>query len=144
MNTNQSIMRKVSNAQAKDNRRLIEVYKNIDRDRPRICTGCGCRENLSHSHIVSRKDHELMAEEKNITFHCLSMGNKTGCAFKWEQTGQRLQLRDYIKNMEYIKSVRMDLFRTMIVKDTDYYMRHPDCEGLERNFDYLCNEYKGL
>jgi len=115
-------MKKVSSKEASNISALKKVYAIIDRDRAHICTGCGSSQHLSHSHLISRKYKEFMADPDNIQFHCQSIGEKKGCHDKWESSGVRLELRDYIQNMEYIKRVKHEQFRLMIMHDYAYWM----------------------
>ena len=80
-------------------------------ERPHYCTGCGrSGVPLSHSHLIPRsRRSDLVTEKKNITYHCLSMGERKGCHDIWESK-DRYRLLDYHKNMEYILEV-----------DTEYY-----------------------
>lgn len=135
-----------SNKQISEEAKLKKVYAKIDSEREPVCTGCGIGKNLSHSHLISRKHKEFMSDERNIKFHCQSANGKKGCAEKWENTGERLQLRDYIENMEYIKEVAPEIFRSMIVKDKDYYVNNTDIGDLcpSDNLDYLIENYKIL
>lgn len=80
-----------------------KVCKEIAEEREHKCTGCGRYDvPLSHSHLIRkswRKDLEACKE--NITYHCLSIGDRKGCHEKWEDGGRGLL--DYDTNMEIIK-----------------------------------------
>ena len=98
-------MKQISKKQSIINRELKKVYKEIYYDRGQFCTGCGTSENLSHSHLIPRsRRSDLTTDKRNITYHCLSMGGTVGCHDKWEGK-QRVELLDYVSNMEYIKEV---------------------------------------
>ena len=88
-------MKKVSDKQHKVHKELKKVYDEISDERGHYCTGCG------RSDLITDKD--------NITYHCLSIGNRKGCHDIWD-SGDRHKLLDYHKNIEYILSV-----------DTEYY-----------------------
>tara|TARA_R100000742_G_C4279010_1_gene102648 strand:- start:438 stop:776 length:339 start_codon:yes stop_codon:yes gene_type:complete len=96
-------MKKVSVKQSKINRELKKVYKEIELDRPHYCTGCGRSDvPLSHSHIIPRSRRpDLQTDKNNITYHCLSMGERRGCHEIWD-SGNKDSLLDYHKNIEYI------------------------------------------
>ena len=103
-------MKKISDKQKKEKRRLSIIYKEIAEERGHYCTGCGRSTNLSHSHIIPRsRRKDLVTDKRNITYHCLSVGEHKGCHDMWESK-ERDKLLDYCKNMEYILEV-----------DTEYY-----------------------
>lgn len=98
-------------------RKYIEVLKKIDKERGHICAGCGLKYVvLSHSHIISQKDckyygfEDLIYDENNIAFHCIGMYNDNDCHKRWENPTKRKELLDYEKNMEYIKSISIELY----------------------------------
>ena len=96
-------MKKVSNKQASVNKSLQKVYMELQDERGHYCTGCGRSDvPLSHSHLIPRSyNKSLETNKKNITYHCLSMGERVGCHTIWESK-ERHQLLDYPKNMETI------------------------------------------
>ena len=104
-------MKKISDKQKKENRRLSIIYNQIAEERGHYCTGCGKTGNLSHSHIIPRsRRKDLVTDKRNITYHCVIGPNGTkGCHQMWESK-DRTKLLDYHKNMEYILEV-----------DTEYY-----------------------
>jgi len=98
-------MRAVSKKQAKINNKLKKVYKEIAETRGHYCTGCGRSDvPLSHSHYIARsRRKDLETEPDNITYHCLSMGERKGCHQLWEGgIADKQKLLDYPKAMEYI------------------------------------------
>ena len=99
-------MRKISKKQNNINKELKKVYKEIELERGHYCSGCGRSDvPLSHSHIIPRSRRpDLITDKRNITYHCLSMGERTGCHDIWEGI-KRDRLLDYPKNMEYILEV---------------------------------------
>ena len=104
-------MKKISDKQKKEKRRLSIVYKEIAEERGHYCTGCGRSTNLSHSHIIPRsRRKDLVTDKRNITYHCLSIGEHKGCHDMLWESKERTKLLDYCKNMEYILEV-----------DTEYY-----------------------
>ena len=104
-------MKKVSDKQHKVHKELKKVYDEISDERGHYCTGCGRSDvPLSHSHLIPRsRRSDLITDKDNITYHCLSIGNRKGCHDIWD-SGDRHKLLDYHKNIEYILSV-----------DTEYY-----------------------
>ena len=104
-------MKKISDKQKKEKRRLSIIYNQISLERGHYCSGCGRYDvPLSHSHIIPRsRRKDLVTDKRNITYHCLSIGEHKGCHDMWE-TKERVKLLDYHKNMEYILEV-----------DTEYY-----------------------
>lgn len=135
---------KRSRSLSNKNKRLNEVYEKIDIDRDRICAGCGATKNLSHSHIISREDHELMDDPENITYHCLPMHDNAGCSYNWEQVGERVKLLDYKVNMEYIRKVRPELYRKMIIDDYYYYQKSTSCVCFPENYSYICTSLRNI
>lgn len=85
-----------------------------------VCTGClryqGGNIKLSHSHIISRADckrigrEDLISDRENLTYHCLTFAENTGCHQKWENPIERKTLNDYKKNIAYIKSINEELY----------------------------------
>ena len=104
-------MKKISDKQKKEKRRLSIIYNEIADERGHYCTGCGRPTNLSHSHLIPRsRRKDLVTDKRNITYHCVIGPNGTkGCHQLWESK-ERTKLLDYHKNMEYILEV-----------DTEYY-----------------------
>lgn len=92
-----------------DNKAMYQAYDEIALERQHVCTGCGSKNNLSHSHLVSRGDQELKAVKANIQYHCLSMGEKVGCHTLWEGV-DFWRLKDAYENMKYVYSVRPSHF----------------------------------
>ena len=106
-------MRKVSKKQAKINKELKRVYKEIADERGHYCTGCGRRDlPLSHSHYLARSRRpDLITDKENITYHCLSMGDRKGCHDLWEGgVADKQKLLDYPKAMEYILQNDTELY----------------------------------
>lgn len=96
-------MKQISKKQSVINRELRKVYKEIADERGHYCTGCGRADvPLSHSHLIPRSRRaDLQTDKNNITYHCLSMGERKGCHEMWEGV-DRHKLLDYYRNMEYI------------------------------------------
>lgn len=99
-------MKSISKKQSEINRKLGKVYMEIMEERGHYCTGCGRSDvPLSNSHLIPRsRRSDLICDKRNITYHCLSMGERKGCHEMWEGVG-RTMLLDYHKNMEYILEV---------------------------------------
>ena len=95
----------------------------ISETRDHKCTGGGRYSGqvaLSHSHIISRaKRPDLTCEYDNITYHCLSMGDYTGCHNIWENgtADEKMKLFDYEKNMSYIRRVDESLYNKLRIKE---------------------------
>ena len=98
----------MSKKQDKIKRQLNKIYHNILLEN-NSCSGCGKHGNavpLSFSHIIPRSRRgDLVTDRRNITLHCLSMGERTGCHTLWESTKHRHKLLDYFSNLAYIKEV---------------------------------------
>ena len=75
-----SKMKAISKKQSAINRELKRVYKEMELTRGHYCTGCGRSDvALSHSHYIARsRRKDLETDPNNITYHCLSMGERTG------------------------------------------------------------------
>ena len=103
----------VSKKQAASNRKLKKVYEEIANERGHYCTGCGKSSvdvPLSHSHLIPRsRRKDLETDKRNITYHCLSMGDRKGGHDMWEST-QRVKLLDYHKNMETILELDVEYY----------------------------------
>jgi hypothetical protein len=97
------MLNRVSKKQSKVNKELKKVYTELANERPAYCTGCGRSDvPLSHSHLIPRSYNKSLETNKdNITYHCLSMGERKGCHEIWEGK-DRSNLLDYPKNMETI------------------------------------------
>lgn len=116
----------------------------MDIEADKFCTGCGSPHNLSHSHIISRKDHDLMSDPRNVTYHCLPVYGRNGCSDKWEQVGERVFLNDYKSNMEYIREVRPEIFRKMIVDDYYFFQKNLKFACIPENYSYICRAIRDL
>lgn len=127
----QAPIRQRSAKQAEIEREYHKTIAYMDLHEDHICSGCGRYQGgeirLSHSHIISRdqcKDNGmpmLIAERKNITYHCLTFGNHKGCHSKWESNSERRELLDYEQNMAYIEQTIPSLYRELILKEDLYY-----------------------
>ena len=106
-------MRAVSKKQAAINKELKRVYKEIEETRGHYCTGCGRSDvPLSHSHYIARsRRKDLETDIDNITYHCLSIGERKGCHQLWEGgIADKQKLLDYPKAMEYILENDTELY----------------------------------
>ena len=101
----------VSKKEDKAKRKLKKVYEEIAHERGHYCTGCGRSDvPLSHSHLIPRsRRKDLEADKRNITYHCLSMGERRGCHDMWESI-ERIKLLDYHKNMETILELDVEYY----------------------------------
>lgn len=110
-------MRKTSKKQSAINRELQKVYKKIEESRDHYCTGCNRYDvPLSHSHYIARsRRKDLETDIDNITYHCLSMGERKGCHQLWEGgLSDKQKLLDYPDAMEYIERVDQELYYLLI------------------------------
>jgi 5-methylcytosine-specific restriction endonuclease McrA len=102
----------VSKKQDKIKRQLNKIYHEILLER-NTCFGCGKHGNavpLSFSHIIPRSRRgDLVTDRRNITLHCLSMGERKGCHEIWESR-DRDKLLDYFSNLAYIKEVDKEYY----------------------------------
>jgi 5-methylcytosine-specific restriction endonuclease McrA len=102
----------VSKKQDKIKRQLNKIYNEILLER-NTCSGCGKHGNavpLSFSHIIPRSRRgDLITDRRNITLHCLSMGERKGCHEIWESR-DRDKLLDYFSNLAYIKEVDKEYY----------------------------------
>ena len=125
----------VSAKQSEINKRIKAAYAEMDEDvENRYCVGCGTGYSLTHSHLISRKDHELADDLGNISFHCLK------CHRKWESVGLRMELMSYIDHLEYIRNVRPEIFNKMIVDDYEWLLSG-DSEAILENEFYVVREH---
>jgi hypothetical protein len=106
-------MRAISKKQSKINRELKKVYNYIAETRGHYCSGCGRSDvPLSHSHYIARsRRKDLETDPDNITYHCLSIGERKGCHSLWEGgVADKQKLLDYPKAMEYILEKDTELY----------------------------------
>ncbi len=106
-------MKAISKKQSKINRELKKVYEYIAETRGHYCTGCGRSDvPLSHSHYIARsRRKDLETDPNNITYHCLSMGERKGCHQLWEGgIADKQKLLDYPLAMEYILEKDTELY----------------------------------
>ena len=103
----------MSKKQEKIKRELRKIYHEILLDK-NCCAGCGKHGNavpLSFSHIIPRSRRgDLVTDRRNITLHCLSMGERVGCHTLWESAKDRDKLLDYFHNLAYIKEVDLEYY----------------------------------
>ena len=102
----------MSKKQDKIKRQLNKIYHEILLER-NTCSGCGKHGNavpLSFSHIIPRSRRgDLVTDRRNITLHCLSIGERKGCHEIWESR-DRDKLLDYFSNLAYIKEVDKEYY----------------------------------
>lgn len=113
-------IKKLSPKKAEIKKQLTLVYKEMDYITEPVCTGCdryqGGDIKLSHSHIISQKECEeigrpdLITNIDNLTYHCMSFAGNKGCHLIWENPKRRSELKDYQKNMRFIKLASIDLW----------------------------------
>lgn len=115
------MLKKISKKAQKKRQELFKVYSEIAETREHKCTGCGrYNYSLSHSHIIPRSRRpDLTTDIKNITYHCLSMGEIIGCHDIWEHgtMEEKKMLLDYESNMDYIKSVDDEYYNLLKLKE---------------------------
>ena len=128
----------VSAKQSEINKRIKVAYEIMDEDvENRYCKGCGVGSSLTHSHIISRKGHELCDDLDNIEFLCMK------CHCKWESVGLRMELMSYIDSMKYIKSVRSEIWKKNIVDDYEWLVNN-DADVIVENEFYVKREFKKM
>ncbi len=120
-----SIKRK-SSKQIEIDTKLRLAYADMDYTEEKVCSGClkyqGGDIKLSHSHIISQKDckqigrEDLIYDKINITYHCMNFGENEGCHLKHENPKRRHELKDYQKNIEFIKSVSQEMYLKYVSK----------------------------
>lgn len=102
----------MSKKQNKIKRQLNKIYSEILLER-NTCSGCGQHGNavpLSFSHIIPRSRRgDLVTDRRNITLHCLSIGERKGCHEIWESRDKD-KLLDYFSNLAYIKEVDQEYY----------------------------------
>jgi hypothetical protein len=116
-------VRQVSKKEQARKRKLSEVYKKIDNERDHKCSGCGQRDFLSHSHLITQKNKTYQCDEQNIVFDCLQrivldgFGNE-GCHQRWE-SGKIEKLRTLInwrERVDYIKDKDSVMYNKVMVQ----------------------------
>ena len=102
----------MSKKQDEVKRKLNKIYSEILLERNN-CSGCGqsgYAVPLSFSHLIPRSRRgDLVTDRRNITLHCLSMGERKGCHEIWESI-ERHKLLDYFTNLAYIKEVDQEYY----------------------------------
>lgn len=109
--------RQISEKQKRANVRIADTYAQMAKQREHVCTGCGTRDRLSHSHLIPRsRRKDLEADPNNITYHCLSIGEIVGCHDIWEHGSleDKMRLNDFYKNMHYIQQVDFEYYNLLI------------------------------
>ena len=106
----------ISKKEQTQKRKLKKVYKEIAEERGHYCTGCGRSDvPLRHSHLIPKsRRKDLETDKRNITYHCLDMGERKGCHTIWESK-DRCMLLDYHKNLE--KILEMDVEYYYLISD---------------------------
>lgn len=104
------------------NSRLKAAYEAIDRERDKVCSGCGRWQGgeirLSHSHIISRANckaigrPELIYDEHNITYHCMDFGHHRGCHRRHEQGDPTLL--DHAHNLAFVRAHSEQLYQRLV------------------------------
>jgi len=114
-----SPIKKISKKEAKNISNKKKAYKVREETRDKVCTGCGSTQNLSHSHLVPvGQNKSLESMPSNITYHCLSIGDKIGCHDIWEHDREgRKYLKDYKRNLDIIKKIDYDYYLLIIGKE---------------------------
>lgn len=88
---------------------MLQIYDEVTEP---VCTGCGKYSGvvaLSHSHIISRADckrigrPDLIADDRNIKYHCLDLGEHKGCHRKHEARDKTLL--DWDEKLEFVKGI---------------------------------------
>lgn len=103
---------------------IIRAYEEIALERPHVCTGCGTKKHLSHSHLIPKSYRKnLEAVKENIALHCLSI-EKVGCHHKWEGM-QAPELKDFIANMLYIYQIDRVYFWKKYFKLKEHWEKIP-------------------
>ena len=106
-------MKQISKKQSRINNKLSKLYKLMAETRGHYCTGCGRSDvPLSHSHYIARsRRKDLETDINNITYHCLSIGNRKGCHELWEGgLADKQKLLDYPRALEYILENDTELY----------------------------------
>ncbi len=113
-------MKAISKKQKGIHKELKKVYKEIAEEREHKCTGCGRYDvPLSHSHLIPRsRRRDLTTNKKNITYHCLTFGNRKGCHQIWESKDKTMLL-DYFNNMSIVKELDNEYYN-LIKEDADF------------------------
>jgi len=97
------------------------VYKEIEQERKHICSGCGNKNNLSHSQLIPRsRRKDLETDKENIQYHCLiGIDGGEGCHSKWESNlfKKMDKMLDFINNMEYIKKTDSNYYNFIFSKN---------------------------
>ena len=101
--------------------KLNKIYRDMALEREQCCSGCGRYDvHLSHSHIVPRSHNtSLITDPNNITYHCLSIGEHTGCHDIWEhgELRDKKHLLDFENNMKYIRDNDILYYNKLIYKN---------------------------
>lgn len=97
-------LKSVSKKESKNLRERARIYEEIDEERLKICSGCGQRSFLSHSHLISQKNKKFQSDKRNIVYDCMQREisdqfGSLGCHSRWE-SGSLEKIRT-LTNWEY-------------------------------------------
>lgn len=121
--------KQVSQKQAAIEREYHKMLEIFDLNTEKKCSGCGRWQGgdiaLSHSHIISRADckrigrPDLIADDRNVVYHCLDLGEHVGCHRKHEARDK--SLLDWQEKLEFVKGIceevgDMTLYNKLIMK----------------------------
>lgn len=111
-------IKKISSKKRERDARMHDTYEMIDLSRDvRSCEGCGLNLPLSHSHLLSQKNREDLADDElNIRLHCF--GGYRRCHETWERGKpiEIVKMKDFHDNMLYIKHADSDRHSAIVAK----------------------------
>ena len=104
-------LKSISKRESKNIQKRNKIYKEIDEERPKICSGCGQKSFLSHAHLISQKNKKYQFDKRNIVFDCMQRESSDqfgsmGCHARWE-SGDIRKIKTLL-NKEY----RLEFLKT--------------------------------
>lgn len=129
-----------TNKQASIDRKLTTIYQNLHI--PKVCSGCGTTQTLTHSHLIRRSlRSDLVTDPNNIVYHCLE--NK--CHVKWESNDiiTMSQLHGFNQHLLYVYENDNSLYcrLTSECNNPSIYLTYDIDSGIKINqsFKYTSN-----
>lgn len=111
----------MSKKRAKLERQYVRVKKEITRERPYLCQGCGCRKRLTFSHRIPRsRDIILLADKENIDLYCLE-------CHEIVEEGRYSELMNGASVADYVRRIDPAFYQLQIYKDNQQFtLINPD------------------
>ena len=118
---------------------LTRVYEEMVIERLHVCTGCGSKTMLTHSHIVPRsQEKSLEAVKENICYHCVE------CHNRYEHSMERVFMKDFQANMIYMFNNAQSFYWLRMFKMQQYWEKVIDLSNDPNNVKMATHALKIL